>query len=79
LFNEVVEALGVRLERPVEVRDRNPDDAYTILLDPGRTHTDFEWTTSTPLHEGVRQAVGYYRDFGITETYTHLRGVDEHE
>jgi UDP-glucose 4-epimerase len=79
LFDEVVEALGVRLERPVEVRERNPDDAYTILLDPGRTHADFDWTTSTPLREGVQQAVEYYRDFGITETYTHLRGLDEHE
>jgi UDP-glucose 4-epimerase len=41
LFDETVAALRINLERPVEVRARHPDDAYTILLDPSRTQADF--------------------------------------
>ena len=55
------------------MRDRNPDDAFTILLDPSRTVEEFGWTPKTPLEEGVAAAIEYYRDRGITETYTHLR------
>lgn len=77
LFNETVRALGISLQHPVEVRERHPDDAYTILLDPSRTNDDFDWSVSTPLEQGVKEAVTYYRDKGISETYTHLRKVDE--
>ena len=51
----------------------NPDDAFTILLDPSRTQEEFGWTPSTPLEQGVADAIAYYRDYGIEETYTHLK------
>ena len=73
LFDATVGALGVRLDEPVEVRERSPDDAYTILLDPSKTEADFGWRVSTPLGEGVRAAIEYYKEFGITQTFTHLR------
>ncbi|MEE9251328.1 MAG: NAD-dependent epimerase/dehydratase family protein [Alphaproteobacteria bacterium] len=73
LFDETVRALRLNLEREVEVRPRHPDDAYTILLDPSRTTADFGWEVSTPLGEGVATAIAYYKEFGITETYTHLK------
>lgn len=73
LFDATVAALGVQLDEAVEVRPRGPDDAYTILLDPTRTVQDFAWRTSVPLDEGVRAAIDYYRQFGITDTYTHLK------
>lgn len=73
LFDETVRALGITLERPVEVRPRNPDDVFSILLDPGQTERDFQWRITTPLSEGVRQAIHYYRERGIAETYTHLK------
>ena len=44
-----------------------------ILLDPQRTNEDFDWKVTTPLEEGVRRAIDYYREFGIQETYTHLK------
>ena len=73
LFDETVSALGIRLETPVEVRDRAPDDAFTILLDPSRTQADFGgWTPKTPLSEGVARAIAYYREHGIEQTFTHL-------
>ncbi len=78
LYEATVKALGIEIEGEVEVRPRNPDDAYTILLDPSRTAQDFGWSTSTPLEEGVGAAVEYYREHGIEETFTHLRMGDEH-
>ena len=77
LFNATLKALGLRLDHEVEVRPRNPDDAYTILLDPSKTHHDFRWQASTPLEVGVAAAIEWYRRFGIHQTYTHLRIGDE--
>jgi len=68
--------LGINLEEEVEVRERNPDDAYTILLDPSKTNEDFNWSTSTPLSEGIKRSVEYYQEYGITETYTHLKNIE---
>lgn len=73
LFDETVRALDVTLDEEVEVRPRNPDDAFTILLDPSKTNEQFAWKASTPLREGVARAIGYYREYGIQETFTHLK------
>lgn len=72
LFDETVAALRVNLEHPVEVRPRSADDAYTILLDPSRTRADFGWRVRTPLKDGVRRAIDWYKQYGIAQTYTHL-------
>jgi UDP-glucose 4-epimerase len=76
LFDATVAALELDPAPEVEVRDRNPDDAFTILLDPSRTVEEFGWTPKTPLEEGVAAAIQYYRERGIEETYTHLRGLE---
>jgi UDP-glucose 4-epimerase len=73
LFDATLSALNMTLDNPVEVRPRNPDDAFTILLDPSKTQKDFNWTIATSLMTGVNQAIQYYKKFGIEETYTHLR------
>ena len=77
LFDATIKALDITLEKPVEVRPRGADDAYTILLDPSKTEKDFGWKISTPLETGVGNAVAYYKEFGIQQTFTHLRGVEE--
>src|SRR4051812_4411880 len=41
LFDATVKALGIELDEDVEVRERGPDDAFTILLDPSRTQAEF--------------------------------------
>ncbi len=73
LFDATVKALDIQLDSPVEERERNPDDAFTILLDPSKTEQDFSWQISTPLEEGVASAIEWYKEFGITQTYTHLK------
>jgi UDP-glucose 4-epimerase len=76
LFDATVKAIKIRLDKPVEVRPRQPDDTYTILLDPSETNKDFGWKVTTPLETGVDRAIAYYKEFGINETYTHLKGVE---
>lgn len=72
LFDATIDTLDIKLDNPVEVKDRNPDDAYTILLDPSRTRQDFDWEATTSLKDGVKKAIDYYKEFGINQTYTHL-------
>jgi UDP-glucose 4-epimerase len=72
LFDATIAALDIQLEQDVEVRPRNPDDAFTILLDPSKTNQDFDWRISTPLEEGVKAAIEWYKVYGITQTFTHL-------
>jgi len=74
LFDATLAALPeVELDEDVEVRPKGEDDAYTILLDPSRIRGDFGWEPQTPLDDGVRKAIEYYRERGIVETYTHLK------
>jgi len=77
LFDATLRALEIGLDREVEVRPRNPDDAYTILLDPSKTQQDFDWRASTLLEVGVSAAIDWYKRFGIHQTFTHLRMSDE--
>lgn len=76
LFDATLSALGITLDKDVEVRSRHPDDAYTILLDPSRTNKDFAWNVSTSLNDGVKTAIEYYRKYGIEQTFTHLRAAE---
>jgi len=73
LFDAVVKALDMKLEKEVEVKARGKDDVYTILIDPSKTNADFNWKTSTPLEIGVKAAVEYYKKYGISQTFTHLK------
>jgi UDP-glucose 4-epimerase len=77
LFDATLEALQVKLDKEVEVRPRNADDAYTILLDPSKTNADFGWRASTPLETGVAAAIDWYKRFGIHQTFTHLKLAEE--
>lgn len=73
LFDATLQALDIQFEKEVEVRPRGEDDAYTILIDPTRTNRDFNWKITTPLNEGVLQAVEYYQQYGLQQTFTHLK------
>lgn len=79
LFDATLKALEMTLEKEVEVRPRNPDDAFTILLDPSRTHADFDWAVKTSLESGVKAAIEYYKHYGIEQTFTHLRAEETEE
>lgn len=72
LYQAVAGAMG--LDEPAEQRERGPDDAPTILLDPSATEAEFPgWRAGTPLAEGVRRTIDWYSEHGVEETYTHLR------
>lgn len=77
LFDETLHALDIKLDQEVEVRPRNPDDVFTILIDPAKTNADFHWKTETPLKVGVKRAIDWYKIHGITQTYTHLKPVEK--
>lgn len=79
LFDAVVSALGLTLKEEVEVRPRLEDDVYTILIDPSKTNRDFDWQTSTPLEVGVAKAIEWYKVYGITQTFTHLKNLEHKE
>lgn len=74
LFDATLKALDITLEKPVEVRERGEDDVYTILLDPTKVKKDFNWDVKTPLDEGIKKTVEWYKMHGISQTYTHLKG-----
>ena len=74
LFDATLKALGITLEKPVEVRQRGKDDVATILLDPTKVKKDFDWDVQMSLEEGIRRTIEWYKQYGITQTYTHLKG-----
>jgi len=73
LFDATTKSLGMDIV--VEVKPRQPDDVYSILLDPSRTVAEFGWEAIVPLDVGVRKTIEYYQQSGIEETFTHLREV----
>ena len=77
LFDAITKAMGMTLREEVEVRSRAPDDAYTILLDPSRTNRDFDWIVRAKLETGVKAAIEYYKEYGIRQTFTHLRQAEQ--
>ena len=77
LLEATMKALGIEHDEEVEVRPRGADDAFTILLDPARTNDEFGWAPRTSLEDGVQAAIDYYREYGIEETYTHLKLAEE--
>ncbi len=77
LFDATVKALGIKLNEEVEVRQRSEDDVFTILIDPSKTNKDFDWKVTTPLEKGVAKTIEWYKKYGITQTFTHLKQVEE--
>lgn len=74
VYDAVIGALQIPpSERPATNHvARGPDDVATILLDPSHTEALFDWHASTPLYEGVRQAVAWYAEHGVGQAFTHL-------
>ena len=74
LYEATLKALNMHSDKDVEVRERGEDDVYTILLDPEKVKREFDWDIKTPLEEGIKKTIEWYKEYGISQTYTHLRG-----
>ncbi len=72
MWDATIKALDI--DYPVEEKERHPDDAPSILLDPSVTGETFSWKADTDLETGVKNAIEYYKKYGIEETFTHLTG-----
>lgn len=77
LYDATIKALNMPDKANVEVRPRNNDDVFTILIDPSKTEAAFKWKATTSLETGVRAAIEYYTEFGINQTFTHLKLADK--
>jgi len=73
LYDAVVAGMGIPEYPEPEVRDLEPDDAPSILLDPTRTFEDFGKLDFTPLSETVKAGVDYFKEYGAFGGYTHLK------
>lgn len=77
LFDSTLLALNIKLENEVEVKARGEDDVFTILIDPSKTEKDFDWKAKKPLVDGIQAAINWYKENGITQTFTHLKNIDD--
>jgi UDP-glucose 4-epimerase len=76
VFRLVRGALGLADVPTPDVTPRGPDDAETILIDPSLTEAEFGWragTTMRSMEDGIDRAVAWYREHGVTNTFTHLK------
>lgn len=71
LWEQVALQMDLSPARP-EITPRGSDDVATLLLDPSETLAQFGWSARTPLVAGIARAVHWYREHGVTETFTHL-------
>lgn len=73
VYDNILFALQAQNES--EEKPRNNDDAGSILLDPSKTLKEFGWSATTPLEEGIKRAVIWYKHNPVTQTYTHLKNL----
>ena len=72
IFDEIVMALGIRLDEPVGVIPPADDDVANLLLDPSETEAAFGWKAKIGLAEGLKRQIAWFDVNGVGETYTHL-------
>jgi len=73
VYDETVKSMELKNLKEIEIRERNPDDAFSILLDPSKTIQDFNYKIETPLSKSVSEAVKWYKKNGVINTYSHLK------
>jgi UDP-glucose 4-epimerase len=74
IYHFVAQAMG-KMDGPLEILPGGADDAKTILLDSIDTQRQFKWTPQVKVKDSIAEAVKWYRENGVGETYTHLRSA----
>lgn len=77
LYKAVVKAMGFNEYPQPEVRPLADDDAFSILLDPTKTFSDFGHIEFASLDEIVTSAIEYFEENGTLGEYTHLKISNE--
>ncbi|MES9886960.1 MAG: NAD-dependent epimerase/dehydratase family protein [Candidatus Sedimenticola sp. 6PFRAG1] len=72
VFNEVVKYLGLKLDRPVEVRPVGDDDVPSVVLDPSETTKAFGWQAKIDFEDTIKRMLQWYDQHGINQIYSHL-------
>jgi UDP-glucose 4-epimerase len=75
LHQQLVRLVG--RETPVVPAPKRPGDVHLAYFDCTRAREDLGWTAATPLVEGMRRTVAYFRD-RQAETATQLPGALRH-
>jgi len=70
LYDAVAFCLGVTVDP--QLVDAPVDDVKQMDLSPSKALTDFTWHPRSSFGDGVVNAVEWYQDHGVGETYTHL-------
>lgn len=73
LYDGVCNAMGVGVV--ADRITRGNDDVAKMVLSPKRAAEELDWWAQWGLQEGINEAVAWYEEYGVTETYTHLKGV----
>jgi UDP-glucose 4-epimerase len=71
VFNEI--CLALNRTDAAYLRPRGSDDVQTIMLDSMAAYADFDISGFTPFRTGIQQAVEWYKQNPVQQTYTHLK------
>ncbi len=75
LFDLTIKMLNTP-DAKVEHKKMGPDDVKTILLDPSKTKTDFNWESKINFEDGIRLSIEWYKKYSLPVTYTHLKNIN---
>lgn len=72
---DLYEQIAVELKVSKEAKqiERLKDDVESILLDPSKTIKDFGFLPDISLKDGIKKTMEYYAEYGVGETFTHLK------
>ncbi len=72
---ELYDIISDLMESTIKAKhiERLEDDVESILLDPSRTVKDFGFPPKIPIIVGMRKTLEYYKEYGVGETFTHLK------
>src|SRR5262249_46145133 len=72
IFDQIVVALGIKLDEPAKVIPPEGDDVANLLLDPSETEKAFGWSAQVGLPDGLKRQIAWFNAHGVGETFTHL-------
>lgn len=72
IFAIVADHLGIP-DASAPTRPVAADDVPVMSLDPSHTTTALGWSPRIPFSETIRRQLAWYDQYGVTETFSHLK------